>query len=81
MKINGRDISALELAESIVKGVIATIPYAGGLASIYGDWQNKVQFTNVLDILTKHEQLLLEFKEFIKFICSFVNSVIVGEDN
>ncbi len=65
MKINGRDISALELAESIVKGVIATIPYAGGLASIYGDWQNKVQFTNVLDILTKHEQLLLEFKEFI----------------
>ena len=77
MKIKEIDITPLELTKSIVKGVIPIVPLlwgdasgvasgiAGGIASVYGDWQNKVQFANVLDILTKHEQQLIEFKEFI----------------
>lgn len=72
MKINGIDISVLELAESIVKGVVATIPYAGRVASIYGDWQNKVQVTNIHDIINKITERLQTLED--KVNKDFTNS-------
>lgn len=53
IKIKGVDITSFEFAESIVKGAVATIPFAGGIASAYGDWQNKVQIVNIQDIINK----------------------------
>lgn len=44
----------VEAISSLIKGTLATLPYTGGIASIFNDWQNHVQFKAIQDTLSKH---------------------------
>lgn len=80
MKILNQDFTAKEIAEIVLKGIANELPIGGLLASVYSDWQNKVQYTNVCDILVKFEERLIKLesridenfissKEYVSLLC------------
>lgn len=48
---------------SLTKGVLASFPYTSVLSSLFGDWQNHVQFSAIQDTLEKHLKLLNELEQ------------------
>ena len=88
MKIFGQQYSLSEVAETLIKGAATIVPIAGSLASVYGDWQNKNQIANVIDILTKHEESLKILEDKINniyieselYLCDTIQTILKGQN-
>jgi len=77
--IGSESNSHLEMILTIAKGVLSAFPIGSTIASVFGDWQNMVQFNSIKTVLEEYAIQISKLKED-KLNKEYLNSKEFGYD-
>lgn len=88
MNFLGQELKVKEIVEIVAKAAGSFHPITASAVTVYNEWQNKVQYSNVCNILEKHNQQLSEIKDKLdnlfmnsnEYIATIIQTILKGQN-